>query len=129
MSKEIRLGDYGIFAMGDTPVARYAAVKLSATGYDSGPGLVVAAGNAGPIMGVVGLDNAVAGQATRVQVSGIVKIRAAEAIAIGDRVTTDAAGEAEVATTGHYLLGVAVSAGADGEIVEVDMYRGTDPIA
>jgi len=118
MTTEVVLGKYGIFEMGATPVPRFKAVRLS-----SGK-LVAADGSVGPIMGICMLDNALVDQATAVQTDGIAKCESSATISAGTRVTTNAAGELEAITSGHYPLGVLLEDAVDGRIVQVDLMRG-----
>ena len=117
MTTEVVLGAYGTFEMGATVVPRYKAVTLSS-------GVLAAAdGSVGPILGICMLDDALEGQATKVQVSGIAKCESAATISAGAIVTTNAAGELEEISGDHYPLGVLLEDAADGRIVKVDLQR------
>lgn len=56
-----------------------------------------------------------------VQVLGIAPVLAGGTVAAGARVTADASGDGVAASTGNSVLGVAVTAGADTYLFEVDL--------
>ena len=56
-------------------------------------------------------------QAAEVMILGVSKIKAGGAIAEGADISTDASGEAVTSTTsGHYIIGTALEAHADGDV-------------
>jgi hypothetical protein len=63
----------------------------------------------------------VAGEATPVDIYGLVAVKAGAAFAVGDKLTTDAAGKAiSTVTTGHYVHAIAIEAAtAADQIVTV----------
>lgn len=72
--------------------------------------------------GYVNVDDPKAGETgTYVIGSEQVKVKCKAAIKIGDLLCSDAEGEAIVAaaTSGHIILGVALEAGASGDIIEI----------
>lgn len=59
------------------------------------------------------------------QVEGRALVEAGGAIGIGVEITAGSGGKAAVAAAGDYIFGVSASAaGADGEVIEVDVVRG-----
>lgn len=60
-----------------------------------------------------------AGVAARVAIGGVVKVEAGASVTRGAEVASNAAGECVDATTGNIILGTALEAGADGEIIEI----------
>lgn len=73
------------------------------------------------IIGVVA-DGAIAVGAMGVyQNSGVALVFAGDAVAVGARVTSDAAGDGVTATAGQGWIGVAKTLGADGSLFEVDL--------
>lgn len=52
-----------------------------------------------------------------------VKAIAGAAIAVGDKVTSDANGKVRVAAAGHHVFGKAMSAAANGELVTINVDR------
>lgn len=94
-------------------------VKLDANG-----DVVLAAAATDKIHGVL-LNKPKSGEAASVGRIGVAKILAGGAIAIGDRITSDAAGKgvaaAPAAGTNNGTVGIALEAGAAGEIVSVEL--------
>jgi hypothetical protein len=67
--------------------------------------------------GVLQNDPAAAGREAIVCVLGVTKCVAAEAIAVGDAISTDTSGKGVVSASGEFILGKAITAaGADGDI-------------
>lgn len=64
-----------------------------------------------------------AGRHSSIATGNQLKVLAAEAIAPGDEVATDAAGAAVVAAAGDEVLAEALSVAAAGELVEIDFDR------
>lgn len=83
-------------------------------------GQVDLAGNGLDAIGVVLNNPGAAGQAAEVQIAGVAKvvIGVGDLIA-GDRVQSDAAGEAIAATTLDFVLGRALTGGSAGELASV----------
>lgn len=66
-----------------------------------------------------------AGEAAAVQLlGGILRVEAGGTIAAGANVASNAAGEAVTATAGEVILGEALEAGADGQIISVLTFSG-----
>ena len=65
-----------------------------------------------------------AGKAATVAISGKVMITAGGTIAAGAAVATDAAGDAVTATTGNIVMGYALEAGVDGQVIAVELIQG-----
>ena len=64
------------------------------------------------------------GSVAVVRVGGISKVMSGDTIAIGSRVTTDGSGHADNATDFDNVIGIAVSGGTSGEIMEVLLNMG-----
>ena len=56
-----------------------------------------------------------------VQVNGKAIVLGGDDVAVGARVTSTAAGKGDEAAAGNAVLGIAVTAGADGELFEVEL--------
>lgn len=83
-------------------------------------GKVTVCNNAGdrPI-GVLG-NRPKADDAALVHCGGFVKVRAGGTIALGGNISTDANGDAVTSTTSnHYIVGRAMEAGTDGQIIQI----------
>jgi hypothetical protein len=61
------------------------------------------------------------GEMGDVQIGGIALVMAGDTVAVGARVTTDASADGVTATDGDSILGVAVTAGTDGELFAVEL--------
>lgn len=70
-------------------------------------------------VGVLQDNPGAAGRVGNVAIGGICKVMAGDTIAAGNKLTTGADGRAEVAATGDFVIGWAISAGADGEIIDM----------
>lgn len=81
------------------------AVKIASQGADA--------------IGVLQDNPGAAGYVGVVAIGGICKVKAGATIAAGNKLTTGADGRAEVAATGDFVVGWAISGGADGEIIEM----------
>jgi hypothetical protein len=80
------------------------------------------AGLGDDVAGVISEGKAV-GLHTSIKTGNQVKAVAGAAIAIGDKVTSDAAGKVRVAAAGHHVFGKALSVAANGELVTVNVDR------
>lgn len=68
--------------------------------------------------------NVTAGTEITVQIKDIGKWIAGEAIAVGDQLMTDAAGKAVKATSGKFVMGIALTAAATaGSLVQVQLAK------
>lgn len=115
---------FGQFPMGATPVGRYRFVDISSTG------TLEAIGAEGAIaFGVVCLDNAEVGQATKVQVGGIARVEASATVTIGQVLQCASTGTVLPALTGDYTVGRAVTGGASGELISVVVDCSNVPLA
>lgn len=65
-----------------------------------------------------------AGAAVTVAVSGKVMVEAGATIAAGAQVQTDADGNAATAAAGDVVLGYALEAGVDGQIIAIELIQG-----
>lgn len=107
----------------DLSAKQYTFVKLSGTGVIS-----VAAATDIPV-GVL-LNDPTSGETAAVAISGVVKLKASAAIAVGTLVGTTSTGTAVVVVAGtdttKYILGQAITAaGAAGDIITVAVDCGT----
>jgi len=82
----------------------------------SGQAVKVSAQGATAI-GVLQDNPAAAGRVGRVAIGGFVKVMAGATITAGAKLTTGADARAEVAATGDWIHGRAITGGADGEII------------
>jgi hypothetical protein len=101
----------------DLSALQYTFVKLSGTG-------VIAAAAATDIPVGVLVNNPTSGETAAVAISGVVKLKASAAIAVGRLVGTTSTGTAVALTAGtdttKYILGQAITAaGAAGDIITV----------
>ena len=65
-----------------------------------------------------------AGKAATVALTGKVMVVAGGTIAAGAAVATDAAGDAVTATTGNIIMGYALEAGVDGQVIAIELIQG-----
>jgi hypothetical protein len=79
-------------------------------------------------IGVVINDPAAAGEAT-VVVSGKTVVTAGGTIAAGASIATDASGDAVTASTGNIVMGYALEAGVDGQVIAVELIQGGNAAA
>ena len=73
--------------------------------------------------GIVENDPAAGGEAT-VVVSGKTRIVCGGTIAAGAQIQTDASGEALTAATGDVVMGYALEAGVDGQVIAMELIQG-----
>lgn len=102
--------DYSAIASADLSAHQYKIVKESATG------VAVASATDLNQVGVLQDKPTAAGQACNVRWTGLSKVRYGGTVARGDRLTSDANGNAIVATTGKLILGIATVAGVSGDV-------------
>jgi hypothetical protein len=79
-------------------------------------------------MGVVINDPASGGEAT-VVVSGKTVVTAGGTIAAGASVATDASGDAVTAASTNIIMGYALEAGVDGQVIAVELIQGGNAAA
>lgn len=79
-------------------------------------------------MGVVINDPASGGEAT-VVVAGKTVVTAGGTIAAGASIATDASGDAVTASTGNIVMGYALEAGVDGQVIAVELIQGGNAAA
>ena len=115
MAYEEKVESVTLEAGSDLSAGQFHFVLLASDGQVD---LVASAG--GDADGVLYNDPAAAGRAATVAISGIVKVVAGAAVAVGDKVQSDASGRAITAASGDHVLGKAVSAaGAAGDVISV----------
>lgn len=95
---------------------QYTFVNVNASGQAA-----QVSGSGGAAVGVLYNKPSGAGRAAEVAISGIVKIVAGGVLGtIGVKISSTAAGKAQLASTGHHVLGTLLeTAGADGDIVSI----------
>lgn len=107
-----------------TCITREAGADLSAKQYHfvnmSSDGQVDAVASAGAQgIGVLQDKPTAAGQAACIAVYGVSKVVAGADVTAGNRVQADGNGKAIAATTGDFVMGVALTAGNSGDLIEV----------
>lgn len=70
-----------------------------------------------------------AGTAVTVAISGKVMVEAGGTIAAGAAVQTDGNGDALTAASGDYVMGYALEAGVDGQIIAIELIQGGNIVA
>lgn len=70
-----------------------------------------------------------AGAAVTVAISGKVMVEAGDTVAAGAAVQTDANGDAITAASGDYVMGYALEAGVDGQIIAIELIQGGNIVA
>jgi hypothetical protein len=73
----------------------------------------------GSAIGVLQNDPSAAGRAATIAVAGVTKVVAGGTVAAGNKVQSDASGDAILAASADHVLGRALTGGADGELIEV----------
>ena len=84
----------------------------------------VALTGAGEAADGVVINDPANGAAATVVVFGRVIVEAGDNITAGAEVASNAAGEAVEAATGDIVLGKALEAGVDGQLISIDFYKG-----
>lgn len=116
MSQQINAQEKTLVAGEDMSAKQHYIVQLSATGT-----LEVAEGATDLIVGVL-QNEPLSGEAALYRFEGTAKVKLGGTVAIGDWVTTDTAGKGVATTTdGDIVIGRALEAGVDGDIIEVQM--------
>jgi hypothetical protein len=86
----------------------------------------IAAAATAKIIGVLYNKPAAADVAAQIAISGVARVTAGGVVAAGDLLTSDADGKAiATTTTGNVLIGRALTAGADTQLIEVLLFPGT----
>lgn len=86
----------------------------------------IAAGATGKIIGVLYNKPSAADVAAEIAIGGVARVTAGGVVAAGDLLTSDGNGKAiATTTTGHVLLGRALTGGADTQLIEVLLFPGT----
>lgn len=80
-------------------------------------GQVDPTGDGGVAVGVLQNDPAAAGRAATIGINGVTKVSVGASITAGAAVASDSAGEATPAVSGDQILGIALAAGDDGDII------------
>lgn len=76
-------------------------------------------GNGASAVGVLQNDPNAAGKAASVAIGGVTKVSVGATVTAGAALASDAAGEAVPAATGDVILGTALAAGDDGDIISM----------
>lgn len=103
-----------IEAGGDLSAGQYKFVTLASDGQVD---LTASAG--GAALGVLQNAPAAAGEPAQVAIAGRVKVTAGGTITAGDKVQSDASGDALLAATGDHVLGYAAESAVDGDVFAV----------
>lgn len=103
----------------DLSAAQFHFVTLETSG-----AVALAAAAGGNCIGVLLNAPAAVGRAATVAISGKVMVEAGATIVAGDAIQTNAAGEAIPAATGGYIMGYALEAGVDGQIIAMELIQG-----
>lgn len=110
------------------PVSRPAGADLSAWNtYKYTVVKLDTSGNAVPVTASTDVSYGVLvndpkqGQAARIVIDGVVKLRIAATIAAGALVAFDTAGKGKVPATGNRVIGIAVQGGVSGDIIPVQL--------
>lgn len=85
----------------------------------SSDGQVDGAGDGAAAIGVLQNKPSAAGQAAEIAIDGVVKVVAGSAITAGERIASASDSEAIPAATGDIVVGVAMTSGDAGDLVEV----------
>jgi hypothetical protein len=105
-------------------IAKYRIVKRATTAVDG----VTPGTDGSDVLHGVTMQAISDGYAGDVQVAGRALVEAGVAITIGAKITAGAGGKAAIASSGNQIIGVANSTAAvDGDVIEVDITRGTAP--
>lgn len=88
---------------------------------DSNGEIAVATTAGGRIDGVI-LDNSPAGVSTSLCLQGVERVVAGGTVAIGDALAVDSSGNFVAAATNDVVVGKALAAGADGEVITAIVY-------
>ena len=107
----------------DLSAAQFKFVTLEADGF------VDLANSAGENCIGVCLVGGAAGAAVTVAISGKVMVEAGGTIAAGAAVQTDANGDALTAATGDYVMGYALEAAVDDQIIAIELIQGGNIVA
>lgn len=93
---------------------------------DASGNLEVAEGATDLIVGVITANDGGSGASAVFQFSGTAKVKLGGNVEIGNWVTSDGSGKGIATTTdGNFVLGRALEAGVDGDIIEVLLSPGT----
>lgn len=114
MAKQESLTSISIPAAGDLSAGQFRFVNVDGNGRAA---LVASAGGRG--VGVLQDDPAAIDRPACVAVAGRAKVVAGDTVTAGDNVQSDANGAAITAASGDYILGIALTGGASGELIEV----------
>lgn len=107
----------------ETFIARGAVTKLTFVKPHASDRGVVACGDGEAAIGV-SLLTGVSGDAVGVVTEGRVKVVAGGTVTAGGNVASDANGEVVNAATNDIILGTALEAGVDGQVVTIQFYQG-----
>jgi hypothetical protein len=75
------------------------------------------------------LNNPAAGEAATVAISGKVMVTSGGTIAAGAAIQSDASGDALTAASGDYVMGYALEAAVDGQIMAIELIQGGNIVA
>jgi hypothetical protein len=103
MAHEANLVNITLPASGDLSTKQYYIVAVNSSGQ------AAVCGDGAMAAGVLQNKPSAAGRSSTVAVSGITKVIAAGIIAPGAKIASDNAGKATTATTGEYVIGIALN--------------------
>ena len=78
------------------------------------------------LIGVLENKPSADGEEAQVRVGGVAKVMCGTTIAVGKRVTTDASGHAAIAVAHDNYIGIALTTGASGKLMEVLLCQGCE---
>lgn len=114
MAYKINTTNISMISSGDLSANQYRFIDVSASGQ------AALCGDGANAEGVLQDIPSAQGQVCAVAISGVSKVVASGAIALGANVASGANGKAKVAASGNYILGTAQEeATADGQIIAV----------
>jgi len=86
---------------------------------DSNGQVAVVSSAGGDADGVIANKPDAQGRATEFVIGGITKVTAGGSVSAGDKVQSDASGQAITAASGDHVVAKALTGGASGEVIEV----------
>lgn len=99
-------------------LSNWSSLKYTVVKLDTNGAVVTATASTDVAYGVLQNDPK-AGQAARIAVGGVTKLRLGATIAAGALVAFDTTGKGKVPATGNRVIGIAVYGGVSGDIVPV----------
>lgn len=113
MASYDNVSTFSLDAGADLSAKQYFFVKVG-----TADNAAVVCGDGENALGVL-INAPLSGEPAAIANSGVVKVSAGGSITRGANVASDAAGEAVTAASGDYVLGIALEAADDGDIIRV----------